>query len=256
MRLGVVSDIHGNVVALEAVLGEAEAAKVDVWWALGDLVLFGPRPVEVLEILAGLPGIAYVSGNTDRYTLTGAQPHPHRTPADAVGVLDLVERYSAMAGAIGWTRGALVQAGRLAELTTLDSEQRMELPEGSRLLGVHASPGRDDGPGISSEAAEEALAELLAGCEAEVVVGGHTHDPTVRRVGGVLALNAGSVGVPLNPGYASWMIIEADVDGVRAECLESSYDAEGVVKDLYDRGYPNAAWMETNLTGRPSNASE
>ena len=145
VRLGVIADIHGNSVALEAVLADAEGFVVDCWWALGDLVLFGPRPVEVLRMLAELPGIAYVSGNTDRYVLTGEQPAPHATPAHAVGELDLVERLAAMAGAIGWTRGALVQTGCLSVLSDMPAEQRLRLPDESLLLGVHASPGRDDG---------------------------------------------------------------------------------------------------------------
>jgi predicted phosphodiesterase len=66
VRLGVLADIHGNVEALEAVLADAGELGVDNWWALGDLVLFGPRPVEILETLAELRGISYVSGNTDR----------------------------------------------------------------------------------------------------------------------------------------------------------------------------------------------
>ncbi len=51
MRLGVIADIHGNDVALRAVLKDADRLDVDRWWALGDLVLFGPRPAEVLERL-------------------------------------------------------------------------------------------------------------------------------------------------------------------------------------------------------------
>ncbi len=62
MRLGVVADIHGNAVALRAVLKDADRLDVDRWWALGDHVLFGPRPVEVLELLRELPGINMLRG--------------------------------------------------------------------------------------------------------------------------------------------------------------------------------------------------
>jgi len=56
---------------------------VNRWWALGDLVLFGPRPAEVLRLLCGMPGIEMLRGNTDRYVLTGEQPAPHATLAEA-----------------------------------------------------------------------------------------------------------------------------------------------------------------------------
>jgi predicted phosphodiesterase len=249
VRLGVVADIHGNSVALEAVLADAERFGVDRWWALGDLVLFGPRPVEVLRMLAALPGIAYVSGNTDRYVLTGEQPAPHETPADAVGELDLVERYAAMAGAIGWTRGALVQAGSLSVLSDLPAEQRLRLPDGSLLLGIHGSPGRDDGPGIDSRVAADELGQLLGDCGAGTVVGGHTHDPTDRVVAGVRALNPGSVGIPRHCAHAAWMLIDADADGLRTRRREVPFDVGAVVGDLHARGYPNATFMESVLTG-------
>jgi hypothetical protein len=161
--LGVVADIHGNATALDAVVADAEGLDIECWWALGDLVLFGPRPAEVLITLAGLGNVAYVSGNTDRHVLTGEQPAPHATAADAVGDIDLVERFAAVAGAIGWTRGALSQAELLASLSTLPTQQRVSLPDGSSLLGIHASPGHDDGPGIDRASSEGDLHELLVG---------------------------------------------------------------------------------------------
>jgi predicted phosphodiesterase len=93
MKLGVIADVHGNDVALRAVLDDAAGYHVDRWWVLGDLVLFGPRPAEALDRLRGLPGVSMLRGNTDRYVLTGEQPAPHATAADAVGRIDLVERY-------------------------------------------------------------------------------------------------------------------------------------------------------------------
>ena len=248
MRLGIVADIHGNAAALAAVLADANDLGVDRWWALGDLVLFGPRPVEVLETLARLPGIAYVSGNTDRYVLTGEQPAPHQTPADTIGNLDLIERYAAMAGAIGWTRGALVEAGWLAALAELPAEQRLTLPDGSLLLGVHASPNHDDGPGIDSRRDDGELIDLLADCGAETVVAGHTHDPTDRTLGPIRALNAGSVGIPRHCGFASWLLVDADAAGLQSHLRESAFDVDAVVNDLHSRGYPNAGFVESVLT--------
>jgi hypothetical protein len=110
VRMGIIADVHGNDVALRAILEDAGGLAVDRWWALGDLVLFGPRPAEVLHLLQGLPGISMLRGNTDRYVLTGEQPAPHATAADAAASLNLVRRYAAMAAGIGWTRGVLDQA--------------------------------------------------------------------------------------------------------------------------------------------------
>src|SRR5690242_12709072 len=73
MKLGVIADIDGNDVALRAVREDAGRFGVERWWALGDLVLFGPRPAEVHEILRGLPGTGMLRGNTDRY-VPGIEP--------------------------------------------------------------------------------------------------------------------------------------------------------------------------------------
>jgi hypothetical protein len=102
VRLGIIADIHGNDVALRAVLEDADHLAIDRWWALGDLVLSGPRPAEVLEILHGLPGIGMLRGNTDRYVLTGEQPAPHATAADAVGSIDMPDKLPGLGRLCRW----------------------------------------------------------------------------------------------------------------------------------------------------------
>ena len=170
-----VSDIHGNVVALDAVLAEAEELGVDHWWALGDLVLFGPRPVEVVERLQGLPSVAFVSGNTDRYVVTGAAASAHDRVRSGCGC-QLGRALRADGGRDRLDAGALCQGRQDDSLAASPSEQRTTLPDGSALLGVHASPTADDGPGIDTDASDDALSALLAGGQADVIVGGHTHD--------------------------------------------------------------------------------
>ena len=84
MRLGVISDIHGNLVALEAVLKDVEAAEPDLVWCLGDLAAFATRPAECIRRIQeareafGEKQFHVIGGNTDRYMVTGERP---RTPA-------------------------------------------------------------------------------------------------------------------------------------------------------------------------------
>ena len=137
-----------------------------------------------------------------------SSPPPHATAADAARRVDLVERYGLMAAGIGWTRGVLSQAGLLGILTDLPGQLRLDRPDGTRVLGVHASPGADHGPGISPDRADDDLARVLAGCDADVVIGGHTHRATDRLVNGVRALNPGSTGIPQHPGEAGWLLLE------------------------------------------------
>ncbi len=250
MKLGVVADIHGNDVALRAVLEDADHLGVDRWWALGDLVLFGPRPAEVLELLQGLPDIAMLSGNTDRYVLTGQQPAPHATVADAAKSVDLVQRYAAMAAGIAWTRGVLDQAGLLDVLTDLPAQLRMTFSSGTTVLGVHASPGADDGPGIAPSIPDDQLRQLLAGADTDVVIGGHTHFTADRLIDGIRALNPGSTGLPRTCGTTTWLLLEDSGDDLLVTPRAVPFDAEAVVTDLHRRRHPNAEFVSSILTGQ------
>jgi predicted phosphodiesterase len=87
-------------------------------------------------------------------------------------------------------------------LTSLPGELRLDLPDGTRVLGVHASPGADDGPGIKPDRPDDSLRQLLAGCAADIVIGGHTHRATDRMISGIRALNPGSAGRPSSPANA------------------------------------------------------
>ena len=267
MRLGVVSDVHGNDVALRAVLADAAGCQIDRWWVLGDLVLAGPRPAEALELLKSLPGVEMLRGNTDRYVLTGEQPAPHATAADAARRVDLVERYGLMAAGIGWTRGVLSQAGLLGTLTDLPGQLRMGRPDGTRVLGVHASPAADSGPGIDPDVPDGELGRVLAGCDADVIIGGHTHRATDRVVNGIRVLNPGSTGIPHRPGQAGWLLLEfadgserrADIEngtaengtavGLRVQQRTVPFDVDAVVRDLSARLHPNTEFLTAILTG-------
>jgi predicted phosphodiesterase len=262
MKLGIMADVHGNDVALQAVLDDAADCQVDRWWVLGDLVLSGPRPAEVLELLRSLPGVEMLRGNTDRYVLTGEQPAPHATAADAARKVDLVERYGLMAAGIGWTRGVLTHAGLLGTLIDLPGQLRLGLPDGTRVLGVHASPDADAGLGIEPGISDDQLGRVLAGCAADVVIGGHTHRATDRLFNEIRVLNPGSTGIPQRPGEAGWLLLEfADgperrddptgdtVAGLRAEQRIAPFDVDAVVRDLYARLHPNTEFLEAVLTG-------
>lgn len=233
--------------ALGAVLDDGAQLGVDRWWALGDFVLFGPHPVEVLEMLGELDDVALVSGNTDRYVLTDDQPHPHATADDAMVDADLVRRYGLMAAGAAWTRGVLDQAGVLSFLDDLPVCQTTQFDDGTTLLGVHASPASDDGDGFDTTSADDEIARLLAGVDTDWVVGGHTHDPTDRHVDGIRVLNPGSVGLPRKIGGASWMIIDSKPDRTEVEHRSVGFDVAAVVEALHRRRHPNRDFISSVL---------
>jgi predicted phosphodiesterase len=237
VKLAVLSDVHGNRIALEAVIVDARRCGIDSWWVLGDLAAVGPDPVATLEVLANLDGAVVIRGNTDRYVVTGDRPPPHR--ADVVTDTRLLDVFTAVESSFSWTRGALASPGWLRWLADLPVEVRTDLPDGTRLLGVHAAPGRDEGPGITPGRPDAELSADLAGAAADIVVAGHTHRPTDRTVGGVRAVNPGSVSNPVTDDLrAGYVVVHADRHGHGIEHRRVAYDREAFLRRVGDSGHP------------------
>ncbi|CAN5913370.1 hypothetical protein BH23ACT2_BH23ACT2_10540 [soil metagenome] len=118
-------------------------------------------------------------------------------------------------------------------------EIHTELADGTRLLGVHASPGRDGGAGITPDRPEADLGAALAGLDVDIVCAGHTHQPTDRRVGGIRAVNLGSVGNPITDDLrASYVIVHHDRHGHHLERRRVSYDHDEFLARLSRSGHP------------------
>ena len=233
IRLAIFSDIHGNPLALDAVLADIQSqGEVDAYWVLGDFAAIGYDPVTPLERITTLPHASFTRGNTDRYVLT-------EDPALLPEIIEATRSFS-------WTRGYLSAVGWLDWFTHLPLEVHLTLPDGTRMLGVHASPGRDDGPGIEPWHSDGELEQRLASCQADVVIVGHTHVPLDRQVGKIRAINLGSVSNPVTPGLqATYVLLDTDVQGYRVEWRCVDYDREAVIKAIeHSRllGVARAVW--------------
>jgi predicted phosphodiesterase len=251
MRIAILSDIHGNSIALDAVLADIEhRGGADAFWVLGDLVAIGHDPVATLERLTALPNVRFVRGNTDRYVCTGDRPPPTlaQAAADANVLPSLVE----VAGTLAWTQGAITQAGWLEWLTNLPVELEEVLPDGTRLLGVHAAPGTDGEPGIGIHPAlsKDELSDLLSGCDADLICVGHCHWPLDIRIIGKRVVNVGGVSNPLPPDLrASYVLLEADESGYRVQHRRTEYDREAVIAAVQKIRHPGADFIIRHMRG-------
>lgn len=242
MRLAILSDIHGNPLALDAVLADVQSqGEVDAYWILGDFAALGYDPVTPLEKVTALPHASFTRGNTDRYVVTGDLPvQPERVLEEPALLPQVIEA----ARSFSWTRGYLSAAGWLDWLTDLPLEVRLTLPDGTRVLGVHASPGRDDGSGIQSKHSDDELKQRLAGCEADLVIVGHTHVPLDRQVGRIRAINLGSVSNPITPGLqATYALLDANEHGYLIQLRRVDYDHEAVIKAIEQSRHPTPAFL-------------
>ncbi len=249
MRLAILSDIHGNIIALDAVLKDIESqGSVDTYWILGDLVALGPSPVEVLERLSTLSNIHYIRGNTDRYVCTGDRPPPSIEEAlkDPSQMTARVE----CANSFAWTQGMITQAGWFDWLSKLPLEVRANLPNGTRVLGVHSTPKRDDGLGIKAGFTEDELDLVLGDCKADLIFGGHHHVPLDTTVKGKRVINIGCIGNPVPPDLrASYILLEANSSGYRLELRRVDYECEAVIDALKRIHHPAQNWIINHYLG-------
>ena len=249
MKLALFSDIHGNTFALDAVLADIDAqGGVDEYWILGDLVAVGAQPIEVLERLSQLPNTRFTRGNTDGYMLTGDRPPP--TPEMVVADLEKLPIYAEVASTMAWTQGALAATGWFDFLESLPLEQRLTLPDGTRLLGVHASPGQDNGRGILPIYTDEDVRTRFKDDEADLVCVGHTHWPMNVYVNDMHVINLGSVSNHIVPDLCAWYaILEADEAKYTIQHRKVDYEREAYVKVIREKRHPSGDYIIRFMRG-------
>jgi len=231
MRVAVVSDIHGNLHALEAVLSAVDALEPDELWCLGDLVGYGPRPNECCQAIRERASVC-LAGNHDLGVL---------------GTIDLVEFSGEAATAAQWTRTILAEEARafLAGLRPSAEARGLEL--------FHASPLD---PVWEYVLTEEAARAALDATSAPAVLVGHSHVALALtsedgRIAGGLApdgssaefgerrflLNPGSVGQPRD-GDPRAAFLLLDLETRRAEFHRVEYPIDYTQREIAAAGLP------------------
>jgi putative phosphoesterase len=228
VRLAVVADVHGNLPALRAVLGDIDRAAPDAaLWNAGDFVGYGPWPEDCVRLLLERAPEAAVRGNYDDKTL--AFPRKAEKWARTKDPRKLAAFRHAYENLSAESRD---------RLGALPAEHRATLA-GHRALMVHITPD-DTERGLMPDTPDERFEIIARTADADVVVTGHTHRPLVKNVGGVLFVNPGSAGRPGDGDpRAAWALVTL-APGVppRAEIRRAAYDVEEVVRALAPAGLP------------------
>jgi predicted phosphodiesterase len=221
--VAVISDIHGVLPALEAVLAEPDVRGADRVVLAGDLAA-GPMPVPTLDLLASLGERAlWVRGNGDR---------------------ELVELRRGAGGAVPdpvapWA-AAQLREDQVALLAALPTGVELEVDGVGRVLFCHAT-ARDDEEVVLVDSRPARWAEVLDGLDPGIgtVVCGHTHMPFARLTHGRLVVNPGSVGMPYGRPGAHWALLGP---GDTVQLRRTRYDVDAAAATITARsGYPQAA---------------
>ena len=240
MRIGLISDIHGNLVSLASVLADIDRAGVDQIVFLGDVAAIGPQPCEVIERLRALDPPC-IMGNHDMEVLNPELVHGHADVSP--WEVELTD----------WCVGQLSGA----DLDYLCSfQQWIEIPLGAddNLLCFHGSPKSNMDKILATTPVQE-LDEMLAGYSATIMAAGHTHVQMLRQHGGVAIVNPGSVGFPLEqmpfeglPRYLPWAeygIVDWTDGALGIELRRVPVDFHQLKQAAMSSGMPRAAaWLD------------
>jgi len=249
MKAVMLADIHGNSIALNKVMEEVRSLDgVDEYWFLVDFAAIGHDPIGVLEQISNLSNTRLIRGNTDRYICTDELPWPQFT--DVIKDPTLAQLRIQVARSFAWTTGAISAAGWLPWFRKLALEMRLVLPDGSRVLAVHAVPGTDDGSGIDLNISDDDVLKLLSDVETDLVLVGHTHLPLDRTVGNIRVVNPGSISNPFPPDLrGSYAILEADENGYEVNHRRVDYDREAVIKAVQEVNHPALEYITRFMKG-------
>jgi predicted phosphodiesterase len=238
MRLGLISDIHGNLLALEAVLAELEREDLDRLICLGDVVA-GPRANDTLARIRAL-GCPVIMGNWDAWSVNG-MPDPSTAVEEKLYAIG------------GYWAERLTDADRdfiRSFVPTVD----VELGPSAKLLCFHGSPNSYD-HWIVATTPDDEVARMLAGFDAPVFAGGHTHLQMVRRYSDALFVNPGSVGLP----FARWSpegveiapraeyaVLTASDGRLAVDLRRTRYDVDAHLRIGLESGMPYADWWSAS----------
>ena len=237
-RVALISDIHGNAVALEAVLADIEHRGAEEIVCLGDVAAGGPEPRPAVNRLRELRCLL-VRGNADDWLLG-------KMPAD--------ESDDGLQAIVEWARGELTKED-LAYLENSPPTIELDLAGSRRMLCFHGSP-RANSERLLATTPDAYLCRLFADAEADVVAGGHTHLQVARRVSGGLFVNPGSVGLPVVPSlppgrarFAEYAVVEADAE-IAVELRRVPVDAGALERAGRRSGMPHPDRWEVGLGRR------
>lgn len=237
MRIAIVSDIHGNGTAFEAVLADLQETAPDLVLHGGDLADNGASPVEIVDRIRdlGRPGVA---GNTDELLARPASlaEFAAQSPSSLRPLFVVIEEMAAA------TRASLGEE-RLAWLHDLPRE----LQRGSMAL-VHASPA-DLWRAPVPEASDADLESAYGSLGQSIAVYAHIHRPYIRGIGRRTIVNAGSVSLSYDGDpRASYLLLDEDKPSIR----RVAYDLDKELEALANCGLPHADWIARSLrSARP-----
>jgi len=261
MRIAVLSDIHANLPALEAVLADLKEVRPQLVIVNGDIVNRGPSNREVLERLLNLcaskdgqslapEGFWFTLGNHDDLLVKWAQRDPslkdlYTDPLfepTAWSVTQLSQAHLDWLGNLPF-QVAIGEAPR----RTFGLDKAEGLGEPVLVRATHGSP-RHYREGYDEHQTLSTLTEISEDYPARLLVGSHTHRPFMYQLDEALVLNSGAVGAPFNGDVrAQYVVVEIGENHVQADFRQIPYNLQAALQAYYDSGLMEAGGLGADI---------
>ncbi|HJR81880.1 MAG TPA: metallophosphoesterase family protein [Anaerolineales bacterium] len=238
MRIVIISDMHGNDFAFEAVEADLQNQQIDQIICLGDAVQGGPQPAQVVQRIQRL-NCPVVMGNADAWLISGEETADEGIPP---------ERLRKMGEIRTWSLSQLTEDDR-AFIADFQSTINVHLEDGLELLCFHGSPASFDDI-ILPTAPEEEFQKFLGPYANRILTGGHTHAQQIRRIGKYFFFNPGSVGFAYSHSqpdddfhadpWAEYAILTSENAQVSLEFRRIPFDAQELIRIYRESGRPYA----------------
>lgn len=235
MKVAIISDIHGNLVSLNAVLADIDRRGVDSIVCLGDVFASGPKPIECLGTMQRL-ACPVVLGNTDQRFLGNGNTRLRAAGREG-DILESMDRWIA----------SQLSSAHIDFVKSFRKTVKVDLGNGQSLLCYHGSPASNTQL-ITAATGEDSLREMFDWTH-DIYAGGHSHVQMLRVLGPSMIVNPGSVGAPLHVmpdgrkvrrARAEYAVLNAGVPDLRFEFCRLEVSLDDIARDARSSGMPYA----------------
>ena len=238
MHITIISDMHGNCVALDAVLADLQQQPAERIVCLGDAIQGGPQPAQVVARLREL-GCPVVMGNADAWLLSGEESGAEQIPDERLRKMQAIRE---------WSLSQLSDDDR-DFIASFQPTVEIQLDDEHSLLCFHGSPTSFDDV-ILPQTSEEEFQGYLGAYAPHILTGGHTHMQQIRRIGDSFFFNPGSVGFAYSHAqgeedfradpWAEYAMLTVEAGRTRLEFRRAPFDVSELMRVYRASGRPHA----------------
>ena len=229
MKIGIITDVHSNIIALNEVLNKFERIKVDKIICCGDIIGIGPKPEEtVQELMKNKDKLIAIRGNHEQYLLKGLPKNVHDDKRAMS--LEEIDNHE-------WTHSKLSENSKNF-ISQFKISNIIEI-EGKKIYIVHY-PNNEDGiykKHIKNPTIKQNQ-EMFSGINADIFIYGHTHTISINNKNNKRYINTGSLGCPVKSNIANAGILEINKNEIRYKQLKIEYDVNEVIQEIERLKFP------------------